>query len=94
MKPIFPAKLLVTTGFPYENGLKSEVIDLINPTTKCDTPISFPVTMINAFGGIFLDRDGPKNIPTLCGNDIEDSEYNCYCYFGENNVTKVKSTKC
>ena len=86
----------MTTGFPYENGLKSELIDLINPTTKCDTPISFPVTMVNAFGGIFIVKtsEGQKKILTLCGNDIEDSEYNCYCYFGENNVTKVKSTKC
>ena len=86
----------MTTGFPNENGLISEVIDLINPTTKCDTHISFPMTTVNGFGGITIERtpNGPKKIPTLCGNDIEDSEYNCYCYFGGKNVTKMKSTKC
>ena len=39
----FIAKVLVATGYPLENGSHSEVIDLINPNSTCDSLPDFPV---------------------------------------------------
>ena len=39
----FIAKVLVTTGYPLENGYHSEVIDLLNPNSTCDSLPDFPV---------------------------------------------------
>ena len=39
----FIAKVLVTTGYPLENGYHSEVIDLVNPNSTCDSLPDFPV---------------------------------------------------
>ena len=36
-------KLLVTTGYPYENGQKSEIIDLLNPGSVCEDLPDFPI---------------------------------------------------
>ena len=40
---VFIAKVLVTTGYPLENGYHSEVIDLVNPNSTCDSLPDFPV---------------------------------------------------
>ena len=40
---VFIAKVLVTTGYPLENGYHSEVIDLLNPNSTCDSLPDFPV---------------------------------------------------
>ena len=36
MEFVFIGKIVVTTGYPLENGQKSEVIDLMDPSTKCE----------------------------------------------------------
>ena len=88
----------MTTGFPYENGLNSEIIDVINPITKCDKLKVFPAPMDNTFGFIankfYIQPELIKPMPIICGNNIEDSNYDCYGYFDENNITKIEGIMC
>ena len=55
---VFIAKVLVTTGYPLENGYHSEVIDLLNPNSTCDSLPDFPVQI---HSGII------DNILNFCG---------------------------
>ena len=45
------AKVLVTTGTPFGNGVHSEVIDLKNPNSTCKSFENYPVG--NIFHEIF-----------------------------------------
>ena len=55
-------KVLVTTGYPHENGGISEVIDLNDPTFTCNGVLNFPFPLHDAVGGIV------QNIPLVCSN--------------------------
>ena len=55
-------KLLVTTGFPFENGTRSEVIDLVNDLNKCDDLPDYPLQVEEATGGFISGK-----YPMICG---------------------------
>ena len=44
-------KIVVYSGFPFENGKNAEVIDLLNPEATCDTYGALQEGVIGAFGG-------------------------------------------
>ena len=72
----FPsAKLLVTTGLPFENGRHSEVIDIFNEDTICDDLQNSPYNNKGAVGGLIHE-----NIPLVCGGwNGNNVKYNqCY----------------
>ena len=50
------SKLLVTTGLPYQNSKKSEVIDLLNSNIKCDLLADFPVETYQATAGLLHNQ--------------------------------------
>ena len=66
-------KLLVTTGYPYENGQKSELIDLLNPGSVCEDLPDFPIQVGAASGGLLLN-----NQPLICGGLSSNYELQCY----------------
>ena len=66
-------KLLVTTGYPYENGQKSEIIDLLNPGSVCEDLPDFPIQVGAASGGLLLN-----NQPLICGGLSSNYELQCY----------------
>ena len=54
--------MLITTGAPYKNGQKSEVIDLLNPNAICQFMTDFPEQVTDATGGLI-----ESTIPLICG---------------------------
>ena len=50
------SKLLVTTGYEFENGRKSEILDLLNPDVVCEDLNDFRYDVRYATGGI-IDND-------------------------------------
>ena len=64
--------MLITTGAPYENGLKSEVIDLLNPNTKCQFMTDFNNQITDATGGLI-----ESTVPIICGgfSPLEGAKY-------------------
>ena len=58
-------KLLVLTGEPVENGIKTEMIDLKNAANTCTGP-DFPVPLMYSNGGLLNDE-----IPIICGGQSE-----------------------
>ena len=79
-------KLLVTTGYPYENGQKSEIIDLPNPGSVCEDLPDFPIQVGAASGGLLLN-----NQPLICGG--LSSNYELQCYIVGNGHFKQIQTK-
>ena len=73
-----PGKVLVTTGYPLENGQYSEVIDLVHKNATCELLPNFPVPMYSAFGGLINN-----NLPVICGLPQNSIEPSCYS-LGEN----------
>ena len=67
----FTAKVLVTTGTPFGNGVHSEVIDLKNPNSTCQSFANYPVAMDRAFGGLIQN-----DAPLVC-----DPFFNCDLFF-------------
>ena len=55
------AKLLVVTGWPYENGIHSEVIDLEHEGSTCQDLANAPYDMIDGTGGLV------QNEVMICG---------------------------
>ena len=47
------SKVLVITGYPYDESKHSEVIDVGNKDSNCQDIIDFPYTVEGATGGIF-----------------------------------------
>ena len=45
-------KILLITGGPHETGKKSEIIDLTNPYSTCDSWPSYPIEVEGAFGAL------------------------------------------
>ena len=56
------------TGYPVETGVKTEVIDLLDPDNHCIS-IDFPSPLHEANGGL-LGTD----LPMICGGDIGDDD--------------------
>ena len=52
----------MTTGFPFENGTRSEVIDLVNDLNKCDDLPDYPLQVEEATGGFISGK-----YPMICG---------------------------
>ena len=53
---------MVATGFPFENGTKSEVIDLENEFNHCTDLPDYPLQVEQASGGILHGK-----YPVICG---------------------------
>lgn len=64
-----PARILITSGMPKENGQNTEIIDLINPDFECELLANIPARSA-AVGG-FL-----QNHPFICGG--KDDAWNCF----------------
>ena len=45
-------KLLITSGYPYENGTNTEIIDMLNPQVKCLDRIKNGRYVTKATGGV------------------------------------------
>ena len=67
-------KVLITTGYPYDNGVFSEVIDVNNWNVTCESLPDFPVRIAYATGGFLMGR------PLICGGESSFSR----CYFLDN----------
>ena len=84
----YSTKLLVTTGYPYENGSHSEIIDLANPNVTCSSPPNYPIKVERAFSGLINLFGTLHNftLPLICGgmyrnysnSDYYDGQTNCY----------------
>ena len=61
----FLAKLLITTGHPYENGTYSEIINLNDDLSMCEDFPNTPYPIQNGAGGLINDKIlicGGKNL--------------------------------
>ena len=77
-------KLLVMTGQPLENGIKTEVIDLIDPQNHCITT-DFPLGLWDSMGGL-LGTD----LPIVCGGDADGTTIDtCYALLNRQFVPKM-----
>ena len=66
---------MITTGYPYDNGVYSEVIDVNNSNVTCETSLpDFPLEIAYATGGLLMGR------PLICGGESNNSR----CYFLDN----------
>ena len=84
------SKLLVTTGLPFQNSKKSEVIDLLNSNIKCDLLADFPVESYQATGGLLYNQ-----YPFICGGILPNGQnlISCYVYDNGNFKTNVTMPK-
>ena len=77
-------KLLVITGQPLENGIKTEVIDLIDPQNHC-IATDFPLGVWESMGGL-LGTD----LPMVCGGDADGTPTDtCYALLDRQFVPKM-----
>ena len=66
-------KIVVYSGYPYENGKNAEIIDLLNPEATCDTYGVLYESVDYAFGGRVANEF------VVCGgNTDEGRSKNCY----------------
>ena len=65
----YSTKLLVTTGYPYENGSHSEMINLANPNVTCSPPPNYTIKVERAFSGLINLFGTLHNftLPLICG---------------------------
>ena len=52
----------MATGLPYENGRKTEILDLGDPTFECTGLQDYPMNVKDGGGGLLKD-----NVPLICG---------------------------
>ena len=75
----FTGKIIVMTGYPYENGQKTEIIDLLNPNSKINCPaLEADIPERNGLVGGLLE----ENL-LICGGGIiypDDERYFRKCY--------------
>ena len=84
MKIIFLAKLLVTTGQVLDNHATSrisEVLDLSDPTNKCQMLQKYPIKVMKATGKLI---DG--EVPLICGGIGLNGEWRRECYTVKENT--------
>ena len=76
-------KLLVTTGYYWQNGVHSEVIDLVNPNVTCNDFPDFPIELDDAFGGLFETKFPVQGnmLAAICGGQASDLDTQSKCYF-------------
>ena len=65
----YSTKLLVTTGYPYENGSHSEMINLANSNVTCSSPPNYTIKVERAFSGLINLFGTLHNftLPLICG---------------------------
>ena len=44
-------KILITTGFPPDDGINSEIVDVENSNFSCTNIEQFPIKLLGAMGG-------------------------------------------
>ena len=66
------------TGEPFENGIKTEVIDLNDPSKHCSST-DFPLELMDSYGGLLL-----PDIPIICGGDKGSEVGSKQCYILRN----------
>ena len=84
----YSTKLLVTTGYPYENGSHSEMINLANPNVTCSPPPNYTIKVERAFSGLINLFGTLHNftLPLICGgmyrnysnSDYYEGQTDCY----------------
>ena len=67
----FSAKLLVATGYPWMTSVLTEVIDLADESTTCDTLDDHPIQVTRASGGLING-----SLPLICG--VWNGNGDCY----------------
>ena len=55
-------RVLIATGLPYENGRKTEIVDLSDPTFECQGLPDYPLNTKDGGGGLLAN-----NTPIICG---------------------------
>ena len=70
----FSGKVLVTTGFGLGDGTTSEVIDVKDPSNKCQNLPNYPINVDGANAGLFQDK-----YPLICGGSLVGVS-DCYMY--------------
>ena len=68
----FSDKVLVITGKPFDNGRKTEILDLMDPAFTCSGIQDFPVDLFYGTGGLIGE------IPFVCGGKAADRYNQCY----------------
>ena len=82
-------KLLVTSGYPINHGIHTEIIDLINPNMKCEDFQDLSIELDLAFGGLLENR------PIICGGH-SNLTYETKCYeIGTNEIiAELNQPRC
>ena len=80
-------KLLVATGYPYDNGRKVEVIDLTNPSKTCVLSADFPYELRSAVGG--FTSSGPMICSGYYGYGSSSSSADCYSLRSNGQFVKI-----
>ena len=82
-------KLLVTSGYPVNQGIHTEIIDLINPDIKCDNLQDLPIELDLAFGGLLENR------PIICGGHSNLTyETNCFEIGTNEIIAELNQPRC
>ena len=68
---------MVITGYPHENGIHSEVVDLINEDSICEDLTNAPYQMNVGTGGLVNSK------PLVCGGSYNGDLNKCFI-LGEN----------
>ena len=71
---------MVTTGYPLQKSIKTEIIDLKMPENSCWQEDDFPVGLIRATGGLVRE-----NVPLICGGFDVSWHARQECYLLTNN---------
>ena len=88
---IYLGKLIITTGYPRDIGIHSEVIDIVHSNITCKSLTNFPVQISQAFGGVL-----ENNIPIVCGGWSDNYKYaqsNCYIIGKEGIATTMSQPR-
>lgn len=86
---LFQDLLVVTTGWPWEYGTKTEVFDLKNPDRKCQNLDDYPTEMREANGGALFE-----DFPLICGGyDGESITDDCYTIGSNQSSAKLKESR-
>ena len=69
--------MLVTTGFPYSNGIHSEVIDIHNDDSTCTDLFDAPYEMEGGTGGF---TENFWNYVLICGGSKSNGDDSSECW--------------
>ena len=88
----YAGRALVTTGYPYGNGIQTEVIDFKNENISCETLPDFPIKLEAATGGLLFN-----SVPMVCGGLSFDPKLiihsNCYIVGQEEPITSLNTAR-